>query len=139
MCDEAFCPVQTVRSGWVEMAAGRRDWLVGQHCSVGDSGRAGGANRALGGIRADGGAVRGGGRSGRRGGAVVLRWCGLAWSWALPTLLAVPAAVLIGLQVAIGSGAAAIAAVTTGVYLHGRELLAGGDLATRARQRRGID
>ena len=70
--------------------------------------------------------------------AVALRWRGLAWSWALPTVLAVPVAVLIGLQAAIGSGAAAIAAVTTGVYLHGRELLAGGDLSTRARQRRGI-
>ena len=70
--------------------------------------------------------------------AVVLRWCGLAWSWALPTLLAVPVAVLIGWQAAIGYGAAAIAAVGTGVYLHVREVLAGGDLATRARQRRGI-
>ena len=70
--------------------------------------------------------------------AVTLRWRGLAWSWAVPTLLAVPAAVLIGWQVAIGSGAAAIAGVATGVYLHGRELLAGGDLATRARQRRGM-
>lgn len=70
--------------------------------------------------------------------AVTLRWRGLAWSWAVPTLLAVPAAVLIGWRVAIGSGAAAIAGVATGVYLHGRELLAGGDLATRARQRRGM-
>ena len=70
--------------------------------------------------------------------AVVLRWCGLAWSWALPTLLAIPVAVLIGWQSAIGYGAAAIAAVGLGAYLHGRDLLAGGDLATRARQRRGI-
>jgi hypothetical protein len=70
--------------------------------------------------------------------AVALRWRGLAWSWALPTLFAVPVAVLIGLQAAIGSGAAAIAAVATGVYLHGREVLAGGDLATRAKQRRAI-
>jgi hypothetical protein len=63
--------------------------------------------------------------------AVALRWCGLAWSWALPTLLAVPVAVLIGWQAAIGYAAAASAAVGTGVYLHGREVLAGGDLATR--------
>ena len=70
--------------------------------------------------------------------AVALRWRGLAWSWALPTLLAVPVAVLIGWQPAIGYGAAAIAAAGLGVYLHGREVLAGGDLATRARQRRGI-
>ena len=70
--------------------------------------------------------------------AVVLRWCGLAWSWALPTLLAVPVAILIGWQAAIGCGAAAIAAVGLGAYLHCREVLAGGDLATRARQRRGI-
>ncbi|MFI5040120.1 MAG: type IV secretory system conjugative DNA transfer family protein, partial [Solirubrobacterales bacterium] len=70
--------------------------------------------------------------------AVVLRWCGLAWSWALPALVAVPVAILIGWQAALGYGAAAIAAVGTGVYLHVREVLAGGDLATRARQRRGI-
>ena len=70
--------------------------------------------------------------------AVVLRWCGLGWSWALPALLAVPVAVLIGWQAAIGYGTAAVAAVLMGGYLHGREVLTGGDLATRARQRRGI-
>jgi hypothetical protein len=70
--------------------------------------------------------------------AVALRWRGLASSWALLSLLAVPAAVLIGWQAAIGYGSAVIAAVGMGVYLHGREVLAGGDLATRARQRRGI-
>ena len=70
--------------------------------------------------------------------AVVLRWCGLAWSWALPALLALPIAVLIGWKAAIGYGVAAIAAVGMGVYLHAREVLAGGDLVRRAGQRRGI-
>ena len=138
MCDEAFCPIQTVGSEWVQMAAGRGEWFVGQRCPVGDSGCAGGADRAFGGCRADGGAGSGGRRRIGAVLAIALRWRGLAWSWALPTVLVVPVAVLIGLQAAIGSGAAAIAAVTTGVYLHGRELLAGGDLSTRARQRRGI-
>ena len=70
--------------------------------------------------------------------AIALRCRDLAWSSALPALLAVPVAVLIGWQAAIGYGAAAIAAVGLGAYMHGREVLAGGDLATRARQRRGI-
>ena len=70
--------------------------------------------------------------------AMVLRWCGLAWSWALPAVLAVPLAVLIGWQAAVGYGTAAVAAVAMGVYLHSCEVLAGGDLATRAGQRHGL-
>ena len=70
--------------------------------------------------------------------ALALRWCGLAWSWSLPPLLFVPVVVLVGWQAAIGYGVAAIAAAAMGVYLHRREVLAGGDLAARAANRRGM-
>ena len=68
----------------------------------------------------------------------VMRWRGFAWSWALPLLLGVPIALAIGWKATTCYAALSLVVVIGGCGLHCRDLLAGGDLASRARARRRI-
>lgn len=66
----------------------------------------------------------------------VMRWRGLSWSWGVPLLLGGPLMAVIGWQPMLGYGAALFVVVGGGGFWHARDLLAGGDLARRARDRR---
>jgi conjugal transfer pilus assembly protein TraD len=67
-----------------------------------------------------------------------MRWRGLAWSWGLPLALGVPIAAALGWKPCTCYAAMSFVTGVGGFALHCRDLKAGGDLASRARARRGI-
>jgi len=69
---------------------------------------------------------------------VVMRWRGWSWTWGLPPLFVAPFAWLLGWHVGLGYDACALSVVSIGAYKHYADLRAGGDLAQRARSRRGV-
>ena len=66
-----------------------------------------------------------------------MRWRGLAWTWGLAAVLGLPVALLIGWRATTAYGAAAVAIGVAGAAWHYRDVMAGGDLSARARDRRG--
>jgi conjugal transfer pilus assembly protein TraD len=66
-----------------------------------------------------------------------MRWRGLAWTCGLAAVLGLPVALLIGWRATTAYGAAAVVVVVAGAGWHYRDVMAGGDLSARARNRRG--
>jgi hypothetical protein len=66
---------------------------------------------------------------------LVMRVCGLHWSWTAPTIAAAPVVWLVGrfaaVVVAVGTGMVTV----TGARWHHEDLRAGGDIAALARSR----
>ena len=67
---------------------------------------------------------------------LVMRVCGLHWSWTAPTVLAVGPVWMVDRFAALGVAFATGLVTVTGAKWHAEDLRAGGDIATLARRRR---
>src|SRR3954454_6547519 len=67
---------------------------------------------------------------------LVMRVCGLHWSWTAPTVLAVGPVWMLDRFAALGVGVATGLLTVTGAKWHAEDLRSGGDIAAHSRRRR---